>query len=133
MDALFSLLILGRLLGASRCTRKTTSSWTNCPSFALYSYDGSCWNIALHYIFATLSKAEKMSYRSINRFRKVHRFLGIFIGIQFLFWTVSGLYFSWTNIDEIHGDHYQKETSPNPVLPPYITATVLQKLSFPFA
>ena len=88
-------------------------------------------NIALHYIFATLSKAEKMSYRSINRFRKVHRFLGIFIGIQFLFWTVSGLYFSWTNIDEIHGDHYRKETSPNPVLPPYITAAVLQKLSFP--
>lgn len=71
-----------------------------------------------------------MSYRSIYRFRKVHRFLGIFIGIQFLFWTVSGLYFSWTNIDEIHGDHYQKETSPNPVLPPYITAAVLQKLSF---
>jgi hypothetical protein len=23
-------------------------------------------------------------------------------------WTVSGLYFSWTNLDEIHGDHFKK-------------------------
>lgn len=37
--------------------------------------------------------------------RKSHRYLGVFIGIQLLFWTVSGLYFSWTNIEEIRGDH----------------------------
>jgi len=49
-----------------------------------------------------------MRYQTINKFRKTHRFLGIFIGIQFLFWTISGLYFSWTEIDEIHGDHYLK-------------------------
>ena len=41
------------------------------------------------------------------KIRKAHRYLGIFLGIQFLFWTVSGLYFSWTNLDEIHGDHYK--------------------------
>jgi len=41
--------------------------------------------------------------------RKSHRYLGIFIGIQFLFWTVSGLYFSWSDIDEIHGDQFKKE------------------------
>jgi uncharacterized iron-regulated membrane protein len=35
--------------------------------------------------------------------------LGVIIGIQFLFWTISGLYFSWTDIDEIHGDHLLKE------------------------
>ena len=38
--------------------------------------------------------------------RKVHRWLGVIIGIQFIFWTISGLYFSWTDIDEIHGDHF---------------------------
>lgn len=38
--------------------------------------------------------------------RKIHRYLGLFIGIQFLGWTVSGLYFSWTDIDEIHGDQF---------------------------
>jgi len=41
--------------------------------------------------------------------RKAHRYLGIFIGIQFILWTVSGLYFSWTNLDEIHGDQFKKE------------------------
>ena len=42
------------------------------------------------------------------KIRKVHRYLGIFLGIQFLMWTISGLYFSWTDIDEIHGDHYKQ-------------------------
>lgn len=45
--------------------------------------------------------------KTSNIIRKSHRYLGIFLGIQFLFWTISGLYFSWTNIDEIHGDHYK--------------------------
>ncbi|NNE98503.1 MAG: hypothetical protein HKN25_05720 [Pyrinomonadaceae bacterium] len=37
--------------------------------------------------------------------RKSHRYLGVFIGIQFLLWTISGIFFSWTNIKEIRGDH----------------------------
>ncbi|MBR9853785.1 MAG: hypothetical protein GYB37_04295 [Algicola sp.] len=41
------------------------------------------------------------------KIRKAHRYLGIFLGIQFIMWTVSGLYFSWTDIDEIHGDHFR--------------------------
>jgi hypothetical protein len=31
--------------------------------------------------------------------------MGVILGIQFLFWTISGLYFNWSNIDEVHGDH----------------------------
>jgi hypothetical protein len=42
------------------------------------------------------------------RIRKTHRYLGLFIGLQFLAWTVSGLYFSWTDIDEIHGDPFRR-------------------------
>ncbi|SIQ12852.1 PepSY domain-containing protein [Maribacter ulvicola] len=42
------------------------------------------------------------------KIRKTHRYLGIFLGIQFLMWTISGLYFSWTDIDEIHGDQFKK-------------------------
>ena len=41
-----------------------------------------------------------------KKIRKTHRYLGLFIGIQFLMWTISGLYFSWTDIDEIHGDQF---------------------------
>ncbi|CAM1346489.1 PepSY domain-containing protein [Tenacibaculum crassostreae] len=57
-----------------------------------------------------------------QKIRKTHRYLGIFIGVQFLFWTISGLYFSWTNIDDIHGDQfknseYQPKTFNNLVSP----------------
>lgn len=41
-------------------------------------------------------------------FRKSHRYLGVFIGIQFLAWTISGLYFSWNDIDDVHGDHLRR-------------------------
>jgi hypothetical protein len=43
--------------------------------------------------------------------RKIHRYLGLFIGIQFLGWTISGLYFSWNDIDNVHGDHMRKSSS----------------------
>lgn len=42
--------------------------------------------------------------------RKTHRYLGVFIGIQFVMWTAGGLYFSWTNIKEIRGDHLRNES-----------------------
>jgi hypothetical protein len=53
--------------------------------------------------------------RKNNQFyaRRIHRFLGVFIGIQFIFWTISGLYFSWTDIDEIHGDHFRTDHMMN--------------------
>ena len=41
------------------------------------------------------------------KIRKAHRYLGLFLGIQFLLWTSSGIYFSWTDIDKIHGDHFK--------------------------
>ncbi|WP_136466682.1 PepSY domain-containing protein [Flagellimonas onchidii] len=47
----------------------------------------------------------------IQRNRKWHRYLGVILGIQLLLWTAGGLYFSWTNIDEIRGDHLKKAQS----------------------
>lgn len=41
------------------------------------------------------------------KIRQAHRYLGLFLGIQFIMWTVSGLYFSWTDLDEIHGDQFR--------------------------
>ncbi|RNI24064.1 PepSY domain-containing protein [Rufibacter latericius] len=40
--------------------------------------------------------------------RRAHRYLGLFLGLQFLLWTAGGLYFSWSDMDEIHGDHHRK-------------------------
>lgn len=43
--------------------------------------------------------------------RKTHRWLGVILGIQFMLWTIGGLYFSWSNMDEVHGD-FQKRNAP---------------------
>jgi hypothetical protein len=40
--------------------------------------------------------------------RKTHRYMGLILGIQFLLWTIGGLYFSWSNMDEVHGDFQKK-------------------------
>ena len=48
-----------------------------------------------------------VSRKTAQKIRKTHRYLGLFLGIQFLLWTISGLYFSWTDIDEIHGDQFK--------------------------
>lgn len=50
--------------------------------------------------------------------RRSHRYLGLILGIQFLLWTIGGLYFSWSNMDEIHGDDTKKKT---PLLPSNIS------------
>jgi hypothetical protein len=57
------------------------------------------------------------------KIRKAHRYLGLFLGIQFLMWTISGMYFSWTDIDEIHGDQFRSETSVPPSFDNLISPT----------
>ena len=52
-----------------------------------------------------------MSAKNHFIIRRLHRYMGVLLGIQFLFWTIGGLYFSWSNMDEIHGD-YDKAPSP---------------------
>jgi len=41
----------------------------------------------------------------ISWIRRTHRFLGLIIGLQLLLWTLSGLYFSWNNIEKVRGEH----------------------------
>jgi len=57
----------------------------------------------------------KFNYK--HYIRRVHRYLGVFIGIQFILWTLGGLYFSWTNLDEIHGDHLRAHSTVNLSIP----------------
>lgn len=52
----------------------------------------------------------KRSFR--YNIRKWHRYLGLVLGVQFLLWTLGGLYFSWSNLDEIHGD-FQRASIPS--------------------
>lgn len=45
--------------------------------------------------------------------RRGHRWLGVFIGIQLLLWSASGVFFAWTDLDEVHGD--PNRATPDPV------------------
>ena len=38
--------------------------------------------------------------------RKTHKWLGLFIGLQVVTWSLSGLYMTVVHIDTIHGDHF---------------------------
>ncbi|GAB3832120.1 hypothetical protein GCM10028895_49390 [Pontibacter rugosus] len=59
----------------------------------------------------------KLKNKSSYYTRKVHRYLGILLGVQFLFWTLGGLYFSWNDIENVHGDHLRRDKT-------YFPATV---------
>ncbi|MFM8743946.1 MAG: PepSY domain-containing protein [Cytophagales bacterium] len=53
-----------------------------------------------------------MTKASFQRYvRKAHRYLGVLLGIQFLFWTIGGLYFSWTKIEEVRGENLRRKES----------------------
>ena len=57
--------------------------------------------------------------------RKTHRYLGVVIGVQFFLWTVGGLYFSWTDIDRIHGDHFKNPVQAVSTVPLGNISTIL--------
>lgn len=42
--------------------------------------------------------------------RKAHRYIGLLISLQLLAWTLGGIWFTWNDIDDIHGDYLRKET-----------------------
>ena len=44
--------------------------------------------------------------------RKTHKWLGLFIGLQVVIWSLSGLYMTAVHIDTIHGDHLIREMPP---------------------
>lgn len=46
--------------------------------------------------------------------RKSHKWLALFVGIQALLWTVTGLYMTAVHIDYIHGDHLIRTPGPAP-------------------
>jgi len=39
--------------------------------------------------------------------RKIHRYLSIFIAIQLLLWTLSGIYFAFNKIEMVRGEQYR--------------------------
>ena len=46
--------------------------------------------------------------------RKTHKWLGLFIGLQVVIWSLSGLYMTVVHIDTIHGDHLIRRCRSTP-------------------
>lgn len=44
--------------------------------------------------------------------RKLHRVLGVIIGIQVLLWTISGAIFVWNDIESVRGDDMRVSPAP---------------------
>lgn len=57
--------------------------------------------------------------------RRTHRWLGVTMGIQLLFWTIGGLYFSWSDMDEVHGDYEKAPLSLLATNNAYISPTII--------
>lgn len=41
--------------------------------------------------------------------RKAHRYIGLLVSLQLLAWTIGGIWFTWNDIDDIHGDYLRKK------------------------
>ena len=51
-------------------------------------------------------------------FRRLHKWLALFVGIQLVMWTISGFIMSYVPIEEVHGDHlWDKQVKPGVVKP----------------
>ncbi len=47
-----------------------------------------------------------------RNWRKLHRYLGLIIGVQLFLWTVSGMVFSWNSIRAVRGENMIRTESP---------------------
>ena len=43
--------------------------------------------------------------------RKIHKYLSLFISLQLLLWTASGIYFDYNKIENVRGEQYREQTS----------------------
>lgn len=65
-----------------------------------------------------------MASRFHYRIRRLHRYLGVFLGIQFMLWTVGGLYFSWTKIEAVRGEDLRKKPALMSFSLPFIAPSI---------
>ena len=57
-----------------------------------------------------------MSKEKLHRFfAKAHKWIGLVLGIQLVFWTVGGIVMSWIPIETVRGEHKIVEADPMPL------------------
>jgi len=65
--------------------------------------------------------------------RKAHKWLGLIIGLQVLFWVAGGLIMSSFPIERVHGDHLRKGVvvKPLPVEQLFPIETIIKSAALP--
>ena len=58
--------------------------------------------------------------------RKFHKYISLFIAVQLLLWTVSGIYFSFNKIENVRGEQYRVATKEVSI----VDSPKLEKLDF---
>jgi len=48
----------------------------------------------------------------VRTYRKIHRWLGLVVGVQLLLWTAGGLFFSLNPIAKVRGETEEPESLP---------------------
>ncbi len=61
--------------------------------------------------------------------RKAHRYIGLIVALQLLAWTAGGIWFTWNDIDKIHGDHLRNTTQIETQNPTVSVQKALEALS----
>jgi len=64
----------------------------------------------------------------VRTYRKIHRWLGLVVGIQLLLWTVSGLFFSLNPIAKVRGETEEPESPSLEFTAPASPAPALSEL-----
>jgi len=64
----------------------------------------------------------------VRTYRKIHRWLGLVVGIQLLLWTVGGLFFSLNSIAKVRGETEEPESTPLEFAAPASPAPALSEL-----
>jgi len=66
---------------------------------------------------------------NVRTYRKIHRYLGLFVGVQLLLWTAGGLFFSLNSIEKVRGETEASGPLPLRLLnPPASPAPALTEL-----
>ena len=67
---------------------------------------------------------------NVRTLRKIHRYLGLFVGVQLLLWTAGGLFFSLNSIEKVRGETEASEPPPLQLAsPPESPAPALAELA----
>ncbi|SMF82022.1 hypothetical protein [Pseudobacteriovorax antillogorgiicola] len=70
-----------------------------------------------------------ISKKARVKLRKFHQYVGLVLGVQLLFWIISGIYFAWVPFDKVKGRDLARQSATEIDLDSVVPLTSLPDLS----